>query len=213
MEHPHAVALGSGAMIRRRAVAVVLVCGSLALGACGDDDGDDAAPEGDAQPTSVGVHIGDATEGVEGVQAYRVESRDHTEGPLAYDLSPPVGGDHFPVPGTCGFYESDPPPDELVVHSLEHGAVWVAYDPGLDDAQLDVLRDLVARQAKVIATPYDGLDSALVVSAWGRQLALDSVDDPRLGQFVETYRNSDESPEPDAACQGAGDPAVASPTA
>jgi hypothetical protein len=39
------------------------------------------------------------------------------------------------------------------------------------------------------------------------------VDGPRLGQFVETYRNSDQAPEPRAACQGAGDPAVASPTA
>lgn len=200
-------------MIRRRTVAVILVCGSLALGACGDDDGDGATPDGEARPTSGGEHIGDADEGIDGVQAYRIDSNDHLEDPLAYDLTPPVGGDHFPVPGTCGFYESDAPPDELVVHSLEHGAIWIAYDPDLDDTQLDVLRDLVARQAKVIATPFEGLDTALVASAWGRQLPLDSVDDPRLGQFVETYRNSADSPEPDAACQGAGDPAVASPTA
>ena len=39
------------------------------------------------------------------------------------------------------------------------------------------------------------------------------VDDPRLQQFIDTYRNSDNAPEPDAACQGVGEPAVAAPTA
>ena len=52
-----------------------------------------------------------------------------------------------------------------------------------------------------------------MVTAWARQLRLDSVDDPRLVQFIETYRNSDNAPEPSAACQGVGEPAVASPTA
>ena len=124
-----------------------------------------------------------------------------------------MGGEHFPVPGTCGFYESNPPTDELLVHDLEHGAVWIAYDPELDDAQKATLRDLVAQQAKVIATPYPDLASPVVVSAWGRQLALDSADDTRLAQFITTYRNSADAPEPAAACQGAGTPTVASPTA
>ena len=66
-----------------------------------------------------------------------------------------------------------------------------------------MLRDLVAQQAKVIATPYPDLSSPVVVSAWGRQLALDSADDPRLAQFIATYRNSADAPEPAAACQGA----------
>ncbi|HKY68935.1 MAG TPA: DUF3105 domain-containing protein, partial [Acidimicrobiales bacterium] len=118
-----------------------------------------------------------------------------------------------PVPATCGFYETDPPPDELLVHDIEHGAVWIAYDPALDEAQLSTLSTLVAQQAKVTATPYAGLPSPLVVTAWARQLQLDSVDDPRLVQFIETYRNSDNAPEPSSACQGVGEPAVASPTA
>lgn len=202
-------------MIRRTSFAAVAVLLVATTAACGDDgDADASTPAGgDPVPASGGVLIGPATEGVEGVQAYRVDSREHTEDDLDYDPAPPVGGDHFPVPGTCGFYESDPPPDELVVHDLEHGAVWIAYDPGLGDDQLTALRDLVATQAKVTATPYDGLGSPLVVSAWARQLALDSVDDPRLQQFIDTYRNGPEAPEPGEACQGVGEPAVTSPAA
>ncbi len=202
-------------MRRRRPIALVLVV-LLAASAwgCSGDDGDDSGPaEGDGRSTSGGELIGPADEGIDGVQAYRVDSNTHTEENLDYQLSPPVGGEHFPVPGTCGFYESDPPTDELIVHDLEHGAVWIAYDPELDDAQKATLRDLVAQQAKVIATPYPDLSSPVVVSAWGRQLALDSADDPRLAQFIATYRNSADAPEPAAACQGAGAPAVASPTA
>jgi Protein of unknown function (DUF3105) len=210
-------------VLRRLTCAALTIAALTAVVACSDEGGGDAATApltaddaeggGGGRPTSGGVLIGPADEGIEGVMAYRVDSNAHTEDQLDYDLVPPVGGEHNPVPGTCGFYDTDAPPDELVVHDLEHGAIWIAFDPGLDDAQLETLRNLVAQQAKVIATPVDGLATPLVVSAWTRQLHLDSADDPRLVQFVEAYRNSPDSPEPGAACQGAGQPAVASPAA
>ena len=203
-------------MIRRLPACLLAVC-LLAVAACGGDDDSDASSlsgEGSGRATSGGELVGPANEGIDGVLAYRVDSNEHTEEPLDYQLVPPVGGEHFPVPGTCGFYEpGTEPTDELLVHDLEHGAVWIAYDPGIDEAQLTALSALVAQQAKVTATPLEGLESALVVSAWARQLPLDSVDDPRLVQFVEAYRNSDNAPEPGAACQGAGEPAVAAPAA
>jgi hypothetical protein len=186
---------------------------------CADDDGDDGAAAssegaGAGRATSGGELVGPADEGIDGVQAYRVDSNDHTEETLDYQLVPPVGGEHFPVPGTCGFYEpGTAPPDEMLVHDLEHGAIWIAYDPELDEAELTALSALVAQQAKVTATPLAGMDSPLVVSAWARQLPLLGVDDPRLVQFIDTYRNSENAPEPNAACQGVGEPAVAAPAA
>ena len=204
-------------MLRR--LSLVLTASALVLtaAACGDDSGGDTSgpsSEGSAPRTvSGGELIGPADEGIDGVEAFRVDSNDHTEEDLTYAPAPPTGGEHYPVPATCGFYASDPPPDELLVHDIEHGAVWIAYDPALDEAQRSALSSLVAQQAKVTATPYPDLGSPLVVTAWARQLRLDSVDDPRLVQFIETYRNSDNAPEPNAACQGVGEPAVASPTA
>ena len=204
-------------MLRRLTLALSISILLVSFAACGGDDAGGAASgpssEGEARTTSGGEPIGPADEGIEGVEAFRVDSNDHTEENLTYDPAPPTGGEHFPVPATCGFYESDPPPDELLVHDLEHGAVWIAYDPDLDAAQKSALSTLVAQQAKVTATPYPDLGSPLVVTAWARQLRLDSVDDPRLVQFIETYRNSGNAPEPSAACQGVGVPSVASPAA
>jgi hypothetical protein len=201
-----------------RRFTLVLAASALLLStaACGGDSGADASgpsSEGSARTVSGGELIGPAGEGVDGVEAFRVDSNDHTEEDLTYEPAPPTGGEHYPVPATCGFYEAEPPPDELLVHDLEHGAVWIAYDPDLDATQKSALSTLVAQQAKVTATPYPDLGSPLVVTAWARQLRLDSVDDPRLVQFIESYRNSDNAPEPDAACQGVGEPAVASPAA
>ena len=65
----------------------------------------------------------------------------------------------------------------------------------------------------MIITPYQDMGSPITVSSWGRQLALDSVDDPRLQQFIDTYRNGPLTPEPAHPCFGAGTPEVASPQA
>ena len=205
-------------MIRRIVPALLAVSVLGATAACGDDDGaadTEATAEASAgRATSGGELIGPADEGIDGVLAYRVDSNEHTEEGLDYQLMPPVGGEHFPVPGTCGFYRpGTEPPEEYLVHDLEHGAIWIAYDPDLDDAQIGALSALVAEQAKVIATPLDDLEAPLVASAWGRQMLLDSVDDPRLVQFIDTYRNSGNAPEPHAACQGVGEPSVVSPAA
>jgi Protein of unknown function (DUF3105) len=204
-------------VLRRLTLALSISTLLISLAACsgGDAGGETSGPsaEGEARTTSGGEPIGAADEGIEGVEEFRVDSNGHTEENLTYDPVPPTGGEHYPVPATCGFYESDPPPDELLVHDIEHGAVWIAYDPDLDDAQKSALSTLVAQQAKVTATPYADLDAPLVVTAWARQLRLDGVDDPRLLQFIETYRNSSNAPEPNAACQGIGTPTVASPAA
>jgi Protein of unknown function (DUF3105) len=191
------------------AVAVTLLLAGVT--ACGDDDSGGSGEGSGAETTSGGEPIGPADEGIEGVEAFEIASTEHTTADLVYDPRPPAGGEHNPTPATCGFYETDPPPDQHIVHSLEHGAVWVAYDPGIDDAEKATLRQLVETQPKTMATPYDDLESPLVVTAWARQLQLDSADDPRLVQFVEQYRAAGQSPEPDAACAGFGVPAVLAP--
>jgi Protein of unknown function (DUF3105) len=203
---------------RRRALAALAASCLVVTAGCGDDSEADSSEventSGADRSTSGGELVGPADEGIDGVMAYRVDSNDHTDEELEYSLVPPVGGEHFPVWSTCGFYEpGTEPPDEMLVHDLEHGAVWIAYDPGLDETQLTALSELVAGEAKVVATPLEGLESPLVASAWARQLPLESVDDPRLQQFIDTYRNSADAPEPDASCQGTGDPAVTAPAA
>jgi hypothetical protein len=41
-----------------------------------------------------------------------------------------------------------------------------------------------------------------MLSAWGKQLTVDSADDPRVSQFFTKYVQGAQTPEPGAACTG-----------
>ena len=128
----------------------------------------------------------------------------HVEGAVDYDQTPPVGGPHNAAWLNCGIYEEEVPA-ENAVHSLEHGAVWVTYDPAeVTDGDLDALRDAMP-STYIILSPFEGLDAPVVASAWGYQVQLDGVDDPRLSDFITKYRQSPDAPEPGALCTQAID--------
>jgi hypothetical protein len=176
-----------------------LLAVALVLPACSD--------EAEPDPVAGGVNevVGDADEGIDGVQSVRVyyESPVHTTGRVEYELRPPAGGMHNPVWANCGFYD-EPVADEHVVHDLEHGAVWLAYAFDLPPADIEVIHDIARGNPKVIATPYPPRsgDPAVVATAWARQLVLESVDDPRLERFVVQYQDGSQAPEAGASCTG-----------
>ncbi len=167
--------------------------------ACSDEGGD-GAPSANGGANEV---LGDADEGIEGVQSIRVyySKPVHSESVVDYELRPPAGGRHNTVWWACGFYD-EPIPDEHAVHDLEHGAVWLAYAPDLPDADVEVIHDLVRDDDRLLATPYPGLaeGEAVVVTAWARQLRLDSVEDERLADFIDQYRDGPQAPERGASC-------------
>lgn len=142
-------------------------------------------------------------EGIEGVVAVPVESVDHVRYDVEYPTAPPAGGPHLGIWLNCGFY-TVPVLDELAVHSLEHGAVWVTYR---SDVPAESIRQLAARAVQsthLLVSPYEAQRSPLVLSAWARQLALDSLEDPRFERFLEVYlRDGPTAPEPGASCSGA----------
>jgi len=136
---------------------------------------------------------------IAGVETFTIQSAQHTPDPVAYPQSPPVGGMHDPQWQTCGFYDA-PVRNENAVHTLEHGVVWITYAPDLPLAQVDALRQITVINDRLLVSPYPGLDAPVVLSTWDRQLRLDSVDDPRLLEFITAYAG--QSPEPNATCQG-----------
>lgn len=142
-----------------------------------------------------------ASQEIEGVQEYPDVTFDHVEGTVEYEQSPPVGGNHNPVWTNCGVY-TEPVPNENSVHSMEHGAVWVTYDPEMDQAEIDELTELVGTRSYVLLSPYPGLDTPIAASAWGLQLKVDSADDARLGTFLDKYIQGEQTREPGAACSG-----------
>jgi len=136
------------------------------------------------------------------VNTYSALARNHVQGKVDYPQTPPVGGDHAPIWQNCGYY-SQPIVNEQGVHSMEHGAVWITYSPDLPPDQVGVLRKLAESQTYILVSPFPGLPSPVVASAWGAQLELPSATDPELAAFLKQYRQSPKAPEPGAACSGA----------
>ncbi|MEH1168753.1 DUF3105 domain-containing protein [Micromonospora sp. CPCC 205539] len=125
----------------------------------------------------------------------------HKSGPLTYKYSPPVGGVHNAIWQNCmGDVYDAPIANENAVHSLEHGAVWITYKPGLPQDQIDKLASKVRGVEKMMMSPYEGLDKPISLQAWGFQLKLDKADDSRIDEFIKDLRVNASTEGPTALC-------------
>ncbi|MDV7133947.1 DUF3105 domain-containing protein [Williamsia muralis] len=114
---------------------------------------------------------------------------------VAYDQSPPFGGPHDAVWAACtGIVYPNQLRTENAVHALEHGAVWIAYNPDtIAPGDLDILQDKVEGEPYMLMSPYPGLDTPISLQSWGHQLKLDSAGDERVDQFIEALRQNSNS--------------------
>lgn len=144
-----------------------------------------------------------ADEKVSGVKAYDDLAREHVAGNIDYPQNPPVGGKHAPVWMNCqGTVFTDQVPEENVLHSLEHGAAWVTYRPDLPQAQIQQLAKQVDGRPYRLLSPRPEQQEPIVLTAWGRQLAVESADDDRVDGFLDAYSNGPQTPERGATCAG-----------
>lgn len=149
---------------------------------------------------------GGAAAGPDGTEEFEVDTANHVTEGQDYTQTPPVGGDHDPEWLNCGVYR-DPVREEHAVHSLEHGAVWITYRPDLDDEAIQALEERAQGETHVLVTPFEGLSDPVVLSAWGRRLAVESAEDERIDAFVSAFQQGPQSPEAGASCSGAiGEP-------
>ena len=126
---------------------------------------------------------------------------------VAYTKSPPYGGAHDGYWAACnGVVYPNPVRTENLVHSLEHGAVWIAYNPDqVSGPALETLKSKVDGQPASVMSPYPGLSSPISLQSWGHQLAVQSADDERIDQFVRSLRlNRFTYPEVGASCDALG---------
>lgn len=152
--------------------------------------------DGAGDPAVTGTRTG--TE-IEGLEIFEDVRSDHTDDDITYAQRPPVGGKHAPVWLACGVYD-EPVREENLVHDLEHGTVFFAYDPDLGDHDVRTLATLLPQNG--IMAPYPGLRAPVVLTVWERQLAVDGVDDPRLEQFLQQLGAGETAPEQGISCAG-----------
>lgn len=106
-----------------------------------------------------------------------------------YNSNPPTSGWHDPSPAPWGYYPNEIA-DEILVHNLEHGGVWISYRDPKDQEVADKLFDLSKRfPKKVIITQRQKNDSRIAVAAWTRLLKLDRYDERAIVDFIKAYRN------------------------
>jgi hypothetical protein len=139
-----------------------------------------------------------------GLETYEYAAgQDHVTDPVEYSETPPVGGPHDPTWADCTgtVYDVDIR-HENAVHSMEHGAVWITYNPDeVSGADIETLSEMAETSGRLMS-PYAGLDSPISIQSWNHRLKVDSADDPRLEQYADFFtRNGEYYPEVGASCE------------
>lgn len=118
-----------------------------------------------------------------------------TDAHPAYNSNPPTSGWH--TGGNIGPWgvTTQPIPDEITVHNLEHGGVIIHYRQDLDQATIDQLTALARTLQQqspcvlLIPRPTDKLDKPIAVTAWTWLLKLDSFDANAITSFFRQHVN------------------------
>lgn len=111
-----------------------------------------------------------------------------------YNSNPPTSGPHY-GDGTAGpGIKNEPVSDELVLHSMEHGAAVVWYREGIDQVDLDKIKEAFNNASgKKIMLARKDLDVPVALTSWGYLLKLETIDEIKIKDFIET--NNDRAPE------------------
>lgn len=110
-----------------------------------------------------------------------------------YNSVPPTSGQHASYWADCGIY-LQVIPDIVQVHSLEHGAVLIQYNPEIDPADISALRLYAHDKADhVIVAPNPAVGAYIVLTAWQVRMELTTLNIAAMDAFWLDYAN--EGPE------------------
>src|SRR4051812_2631220 len=92
-----------------------------------------------------------------------LEPGTHQTGPVSYKVNPPVGGNHNANWQRClGDVYSEPIASEHAVHSEEHGAVWITYNPSkVSKGDIETLAKKVRGHDFTLMSPFPPLDKPI----------------------------------------------------
>lgn len=114
----------------------------------------------------------------------------------AYNSNPPTSGWHWNDVAGAGIKDKAIP-DELVLHSMEHGAAVLWYKEGLDERDINKIKEVFNNASgKKIMLPRKDLDVPVALTSWGYLLKLKTIDLEKIKEFIET--NNNRAPEDEA---------------
>lgn len=111
-----------------------------------------------------------------------------------YNSNPPTSGPHTGNDVAGAGIKDSPVPDEIVVHSLEHGAVVLWYREDLKQEDVEKLKQIfVEASGKKIMMPRQNMETPIALTSWNYILKLETIDEDIIKEFIET--NNDRAPE------------------
>jgi hypothetical protein len=123
-------------------------------------------------------------------QAIEVMNAIHIEQGLtdhpAYNSNPPTSGWHWPQPAEWGAY-GQVMPDEQIIHNLEHGGIWISYQPDLSASEVEQLNDFAKRYRKVIVSPRPADETKVALAAWGHLQNIEGYDEGAILKFIRAF--------------------------
>ncbi len=116
----------------------------------------------------------------------------------AYNSDPPTSGVHWGDGVAGAGIKTEQVPDELVLHSMEHGAavIWYKADLAKDEiAKIQGAFD-AAKIAKKIMVPRTNLDVPVALVSWGYLLKQKTLDPAQITAFLlsNNGRGTENSP-------------------
>jgi len=142
---------------------------------------------------------------IDGITDYRKTdaksvTQGHAYGPIQYKYNPPSAGTHNYNWQRClGDVYPAAIASEHAVHSLEHGAIWITYNPSLPPDQVETLAKKVRGHDFMLMSPFPGLDKPISLQAWGYQLKVNNANDGRIDEFINVLKQK-AGPEQGATC-------------
>ncbi|MFC7248986.1 DUF3105 domain-containing protein [Halomicroarcula sp. GCM10025324] len=112
---------------------------------------------------------------------------------VQYAQMPPLSGPHYTGTVDAGFYAEEQALGDLV-HTLEHGAVIVYYDPAAltneSEESLETFASIHTgtwRSVVVVPNPTDDPEADYVLTAWRHRLYVDQYDAETVHAFLSEY--------------------------
>jgi len=121
------------------------------------------------------------------------QGRDHVPLGQAFDYNsnPPTSGPHHANPAEWGVYAEEMN-DQILIHNLEHGGIWISYRPGVASSTVERLESFHHEFGrKIIVAPRQANDADIALAAWNHldKFSVSEFSEERVRAFIRAYRN------------------------
>jgi len=115
---------------------------------------------------------------------------------IPYQEYPPTSGSHWPVVARWGVY-TEPIPDEVLVHNLEHGGIVLVYNcatpcPDVVRQMPEIFESMPKSKfghVKVVIAPNPRIKTPFALLAWTRLDEFEQLERGRVLRFVQAWQD------------------------